>query len=118
MGCVLPAGLGQTPTRQAAWGAGQPLSTGCTTVNKLCGSGMRAAMFTIVTMVTLKKHRLPHEKVNVHGGACVLSHPLGASGACIIVTLIGALRQRGLKRGVASLCIGGGAATTMGIELF
>lgn len=118
MGCVLPAGLGQAPARQAALGAGQPLPTGCTTVNKMCGSGMRAAMFAVVTMAAMKEHRLPYEKVNVHGGACVLGHPIGASGARIIVTLIGALRQRGLKHGVASLCIGGGEATAMEIELF
>jgi acetyl-CoA acetyltransferase len=115
---MLPAGLGQAPARQAALGAGQPLPTGCTTVNKMCGSGMRAAMFAVVTMATMKEHRLPHEKVNVHGGACVLGHPIGASGARITVTLIGALRQRGLKRGIASLCISGGEATAMGIELF
>lgn len=68
MGCVLPAGVGQAPARQAALGAGLPLSTGCTTVNKMCGSGMRAAMFAHVTLAAMKEHRLPHEKVNVHGG--------------------------------------------------
>jgi DNA-binding transcriptional LysR family regulator len=63
-------------------------------------------------MAAMKEHGLPHEKVNVHGGACALGHPIGASGARIIVTLIGALRKYGgLKRGVASLCIGGGEAT-------
>ena len=61
--------------------------------------------------------KLPHDKVNVHGGACALGHPIGASGARIIVTLIGALKQHGKKRGVASLCIGGGEATAMAIEL-
>jgi acetyl-CoA C-acetyltransferase len=60
---------------------------------------------------------LPHDKVNVNGGACALGHPIGASGARILVTLIGALRQRGLQRGVASLCIGGGEATAMAIEV-
>lgn len=65
----------------------------------------------------MKEHGLPHEKVNVNGGACALGHPIGASGARILVTLIGALRARGAKRGVASLCIGGGEATAMGIEL-
>jgi acetyl-CoA C-acetyltransferase len=59
---------------------------------------------------------LPHEKVNVHGGACALGHPIGASGARIIVTLLNALETRGLKRGVASLCIGGGEATAMAVE--
>ena len=60
---------------------------------------------------------LPHEKVNVHGGACALGHPIGASGARIIVTLLGALRKHGGRRGVAALCIGGGEATAMAIEL-
>ena len=73
--------------------------------------------FAVVTMAAMKEHGLPHDKVNVHGGACALGHPIGASGARILVTLIGALRKRGLKRGVASLCIGGGEATAMGIEL-
>ncbi len=73
--------------------------------------------FAVVAMAAMKEHGLPHEKVNVHGGACALGHPIGASGARIVVTLIGALRKRGLKRGVASLCIGGGEATAMAIEL-
>jgi acetyl-CoA C-acetyltransferase len=73
--------------------------------------------FAVVTMAAMKEHGLPHEKVNVHGGACALGHPIGASGARIIVTLIGALRKYGLKRGVASLCIGGGEATAMAVEL-
>jgi acetyl-CoA C-acetyltransferase len=73
--------------------------------------------FAVVTMAAMKEHALPHEKVNVNGGACALGHPIGASGARILVTLIGALRARGAKRGVASLCIGGGEATAMGIEL-
>ena len=73
--------------------------------------------FAVVTMAAMKEHGLPHEKVNVHGGACALGHPIGASGARIVVTLIGALRKYGLKRGVASLCIGGGEATAMAIEL-
>jgi acetyl-CoA C-acetyltransferase len=73
--------------------------------------------FAVVTMAAIKDHGLPPEKVNVHGGACALGHPIGASGARILVTLIGALRKHGLKRGVASLCIGGGEATAMAIEL-
>ena len=73
--------------------------------------------FAVVTMAAMKEHGLPREKVNVHGGACALGHPIGASGARILVTLIGALRKRGLKRGVASLCIGGGEATAMAVEL-
>jgi len=73
--------------------------------------------FAVVTMAAMHDHKLPHEKVNVHGGACALGHPIGASGARIVATLIGALRKYGLKRGVASLCIGGGEATAMAIEL-
>jgi len=73
--------------------------------------------FAVVTMAAMKEHGLPHDKVNVHGGACALGHPIGASGARILVTLIGALRKRGLKRGVANLCIGGGEATAMAVEL-
>ncbi len=74
--------------------------------------------FAVVTMAAMRDLGLPHEKVNVHGGACALGHPIGASGARIIVTLIGALRKHGMKRGVASLCIGGGEATALGVELF
>ena len=73
--------------------------------------------FAVVTLAAMKEHALPHEKVNVHGGACALGHPIGASGARILVTLIGALRKYGMKRGVASLCIGGGEATAMAIEI-
>ncbi len=73
--------------------------------------------FAVVAMAAMKEHGLPHGKVNVHGGACALGHPIGASGARIVVTLIGALRKYGMKRGVASLCIGGGEATAMAVEL-
>ena len=73
--------------------------------------------FAVVAMAAMREHKLPHEKLNVHGGACALGHPIGASGARIVVTLIGALRKYGGKRGVASLCIGGGEATAMAIEL-
>jgi acetyl-CoA C-acetyltransferase len=73
--------------------------------------------FAVVTMAAMKDHGLPHDKVNVHGGACALGHPIGASGARILVTLIGALRRLGGRRGVASLCIGGGEATAMAVEL-
>jgi acetyl-CoA C-acetyltransferase len=73
--------------------------------------------FAVVAMAAMQELGLPHEKVNVHGGACALGHPIGASGARILVTLIGALRKYGGKRGVASLCIGGGEATAMAIEL-
>ena len=73
--------------------------------------------FAVVTMAAMKEHGLPHEKVNIHGGACALGHPIGASGARILVTLIGALRKTRGKRGIASLCIGGGEATAMALEL-
>ncbi|UYM16110.1 thiolase family protein [Endozoicomonas euniceicola] len=73
--------------------------------------------FAVVTLVAMQKLGLPHSKVNVFGGACALGHPLGASGARIMVTLINALQQRGGKRGVASLCIGGGEATAIALEL-
>ena len=73
--------------------------------------------FAVVTMAAMQEFSLAPEKVNVHGGACALGHPIGASGARILVTLIGALRKYGLRRGVASLCIGGGEATAMAIEL-
>ncbi|RJG02505.1 acetyl-CoA C-acyltransferase [Noviherbaspirillum sedimenti] len=73
--------------------------------------------FAAVPMAAMKEHNIPHERVNVHGGACALGHPIGASGARIIVTLIGALQRTGGKRGVAALCIGGGEGTAMAIEL-
>src|SRR5437762_1286442 len=232
MGNVLSAGQGQAPARQAALKAGLPLATACTTVNKMCGSAMKAAMighdqlaagtgdiivaggmesmtnapyllpkarggyrmghqtvqdhmfldgledaydkgrlmgtfaedcaakfgFTreaqdafaltslsralaanndgtfaweiapvtvagksgervVDTMAAMQEHAIPHERVNLHGGACAIGHPIGASGARIVVTLIGALRKQGKRRGVASLCIGGGEATAMAIEL-
>jgi len=72
--------------------------------------------FAVVTMAAMREHGLPHDRVNIHGGACALGHPIGASGARILVTLIGALRKSGGKRGIASLCIGGGEATAMAIE--
>lgn len=73
--------------------------------------------FAVVAMSSLKDLHLPLDKLNVHGGACALGHPIGASGARILVTLIYALKQKGLKKGVAALCIGGGEATAMAIEL-
>ncbi len=73
--------------------------------------------FAVVPMAAMKELNIPHSKVNVHGGACALGHPIGASGARIIVTLIGALKATGGKRGVASLCIGGGEGTAVAIEL-
>ena len=72
--------------------------------------------FAVVTMAAMRDLQLAHDKVNVHGGACALGHPIGASGARILVTLLGALERYGLKRGVAALCIGGGEATAMAIE--
>ena len=73
--------------------------------------------FAAVTMAAMHEFELPHDIVNVHGGACALGHPIGASGARIVVTLLGALRKRGLKRGVAALCIGGGEATALALEM-
>jgi len=73
--------------------------------------------FAAVTMAAMAEFKLPHEIVNVHGGACALGHPIGASGARIVVTLLGALRKQGKKKGVAALCIGGGEATAMAVEL-
>jgi acetyl-CoA C-acetyltransferase len=72
--------------------------------------------FAVVVMAVMRDLALPDEKVNVHGGACALGHPIGASGARIIVTLLSALQKYGLKRGIASLCIGGGEATAIAIE--
>jgi acetyl-CoA C-acetyltransferase len=72
--------------------------------------------FAVVTLVTMARLGLAHEQVNVHGGACALGHPIGASGARILVTLLAALRQRGLRRGIAAICIGGGEATALAIE--
>ena len=73
--------------------------------------------FAVVALAVMRDLQIPYEKMNVHGGACALGHPIGASGARIVVTLLNALRQHGLKRGVASLCIGGGEATAMAVEL-
>jgi acetyl-CoA C-acetyltransferase len=73
--------------------------------------------FACVAMFAMKDLGIPHEKINVHGGATALGHPIGASGTRIIVTLVNALKQRGAKRGVASLCIGGGEATAVAVEL-
>ncbi|MGR4894489.1 thiolase family protein [Stenotrophomonas sp. LARHCG68] len=73
--------------------------------------------FAVVAMAPIREMGIPHGKVNVNGGACALGHPIGASGARLVVTLVNALRTRGLKRGVASLCIGGGEATAIAIEL-
>ena len=100
-----PVGAMKTLFARTGWSAGQ---VDLFEVNEA---------FAVVAMAAMQELGLPHEKVNVHGGACALGHPIGASGARILVTLIGALRKYGGKRGVASLCIGGGEATAMAIEL-
>lgn len=73
--------------------------------------------FAVVAMAAMRALDLPHERVNLHGGACALGHPIGASGARVLVTLLAALQTHGLKTGVATLCIGGGEATAMAVEL-
>ena len=73
--------------------------------------------FAVVTMAAMKDIGIPHERVNVHGGACALGHPIGATGARILTTLVHALKRHGKKRGLAALCIGGGEATAVAIEL-
>ena len=100
-----PAGAIAKALAKAGWQAGQ---VDLWEVNEA---------FAAVTMAAMAEYSLPHEIVNVHGGACALGHPIGASGARIVVTLLGALRRRGLKRGVAALCIGGGEATAMMLEM-
>jgi acetyl-CoA C-acetyltransferase len=93
-------------------------------VLKKCGWGARDVdlwevneAFAAVTLAAMTEFKLPHEIVNVHGGAVALGHPIGASGARIVVTLLGALRARGLRKGVAALCIGGGEATALAVEM-
>ncbi|MCB1909228.1 MAG: acetyl-CoA C-acyltransferase [Rhodocyclaceae bacterium] len=73
--------------------------------------------FAVVTMAAMRDLGLPRDRVNIHGGACALGHPIGASGARILVSLIGAMKKTGARRGIASLCIGGGEATAIGIEM-
>ena len=73
--------------------------------------------FACVAMFAMHDLGIPHDKINVHGGATALGHPIGASGTRILVTLVNALKQKGGKRGVASLCIGGGEATAVAVEL-
>jgi acetyl-CoA C-acetyltransferase len=73
--------------------------------------------FAVVAMAAMRELDIPRDKINVNGGACALGHPIGASGARLVVTLLNALKTRGLKRGVASLCIGGGEATAVAVEL-
>jgi acetyl-CoA C-acetyltransferase len=99
-----PAGAVEKALKKAGWDA---KSVNLWEVNEA---------FAAVTMAAMAEFKLPHEIVNVHGGACALGHPIGASGARIVVTLLGAMRTQGVKRGVAALCIGGGEATAMAIE--
>jgi acetyl-CoA C-acetyltransferase len=73
--------------------------------------------FACVAMIAMRDVGIPHDKINIHGGATALGHPIGASGARILTTLVAALQETGGKRGVASLCIGGGEATAMAVEL-
>lgn len=73
--------------------------------------------FTVVPLAFMAELNVPHNKLNVHGGAIALGHPIGASGARILVTLIAALRERGLKRGVAAICIGGGEGLAVCVEI-
>jgi acetyl-CoA C-acetyltransferase len=100
-----PAGAIEKALKKAGWQAGE---VDLWEVNEA---------FAAVTMAAMAEFKLPHEIVNVHGGACALGHPIGASGARIVVTLLGALRKRGLKKGVAALCIGGGEATALAVEM-
>jgi acetyl-CoA C-acetyltransferase len=100
-----PAGAIEKVLKKAGWQAGQ---VDLWEVNEA---------FAAVTMAAMAEFKLPHEIVNVHGGACALGHPIGASGARIVVTLLGALKAQGKRRGVASLCIGGGEATALAVEL-
>jgi acetyl-CoA C-acetyltransferase len=73
--------------------------------------------FAVVPLIAMRELGIPRERMNVHGGACALGHPIGASGARILATLIAALETHGLRRGLAGICIGGGEATAMGVEL-
>ena len=100
-----PVGAIQKVLKKAGW---QPGQVDLWEVNEA---------FAAVTMAAMTEFKLPHEIVNVHGGACALGHPIGASGARIVVTLLGALRKHGKQRGVAALCIGGGEATALAVEM-
>lgn len=99
-----PAGAIEKALKKAGWDA---KSVNLWEVNEA---------FAAVTMAAMSEYQLPHDIVNVHGGACAIGHPIGASGARIVVTLLGAMKKRGVKRGMAALCIGGGEATAMAIE--
>jgi acetyl-CoA C-acetyltransferase len=99
-----PAGAIKRALEKAGWGAA---TVDLYEINEA---------FAVVTMAAMRDVGLDHARVNVHGGACALGHPIGASGARIMTTLVHALKSKGLKRGVASLCIGGGEATAIAIE--
>ena len=100
-----PAGAIAKALKKAGWDAGQ---VDLWEVNEA---------FAAVTMAAMREHKIPHEKINIHGGACALGHPIGASGARIVVTLLGALKKTGGRRGIAALCIGGGEATALAVEM-
>jgi acetyl-CoA C-acetyltransferase len=100
-----PAGAIKRVLEKAGWSAGQ---VDLYEINEA---------FAVVTMAAMRDVGLEHSRVNVNGGACALGHPIGATGARIMTTLIHALRKRGLKRGIASLCIGGGEATAIAVEI-
>jgi len=102
---LAPVGAIQSVLRRAGWKAGD---VDIFEVNEA---------FAVVTMAAMKDIGIPHEKVNVHGGACALGHPIGATGARILTTLIHALKHHGKKRGLAALCIGGGEATAIAVEI-
>ena len=102
---IAPAGAIDKVLKKAGWSVGE---VDLWEVNEA---------FACVAMFAMKDLGIPHAKINVHGGATALGHPIGASGTRILVTLINALKQKGGKRGVASLCIGGGEATAVAVEL-
>jgi len=102
---IAPVGAIQTALKRAGW---KPADVDLFEVNEA---------FAVVTMAAMKDVGLPHDRVNVHGGACALGHPIGATGARILTTLVHALKRHGKKRGLAALCIGGGEATAIAIEL-
>ncbi len=102
---IAPAGAIEKVLKKAGWSVGD---VDLWEVNEA---------FACVAMFAMRDLGIPHDKINVHGGATALGHPIGASGTRILVTLINALKQKGGKRGVASLCIGGGEATAVAVEL-
>jgi acetyl-CoA C-acetyltransferase len=113
----------QTFSQQPEWFTTAPVGAISTLLGKIGWSVDDVDLFEIneafavVAMAPIKELGIPHAKVNVNGGACALGHPIGASGARLVVTLVNALRVRGLKKGVAALCIGGGEATAVAVEV-